>query len=297
MSKNRQTEIATDGREGPRDGLYVMQSLPKNLTSRAGRQRSVLILRGTGLNAWHYYPFLRAFSIQDLLDFRAIYGVSGGAPVFWMHLLGHDGLFREPTTIDYDEHLRRQMNRQGLWNRLLRVVKGRFPYTWTDNLAVLQAFLPEPALTHCLKDLAVPLRVVAHDADRDRLCLIDHTTHPNLPVARLVCAAGAPRSEASTPIWEDAGQSLTISDFDFAPRHVKQQFREHLETQHGDTDLYHVNIMRSGVSGRTHYVRVCLDRWPRIAQKYDLAALFIGLPSGRYYRAFAGGPRLECPPK
>jgi hypothetical protein len=36
------------------------------------RQKTVLILSGTGTNAWHHYGFLKNFSLEDFNQFQAI---------------------------------------------------------------------------------------------------------------------------------------------------------------------------------------------------------------------------------
>src|SRR5262245_48122302 len=83
------------------------------LRSQDSRERSVLVFRGTGVNAWHYYPFLRHFSLQELSQFAAIYGVSGGAAIVWFYTLAQSGLFDEATGLDFDRIIRKTMNERG----------------------------------------------------------------------------------------------------------------------------------------------------------------------------------------
>jgi hypothetical protein len=127
------------------------------------------------------------------------------------------------------------------------------------------------------------LAVVAHDAAADRLLIIDAGTHPDAPMLDILARAGTPQSR-SRGRGGDARQ--VISDFDFAPAHVKRQFQQYLAARHEGRSVFQVNLRRSGVDRRTVFIKACGDRFPRVAQALDLGLLFAGLPNPRYRMTF-----------
>src|SRR5579859_6233049 len=57
----------------------AIDTIAEHTSSPEARANTVLVLSGTGVNMWHYYQFLRQFSLQALSEFSHIYGISGGA--------------------------------------------------------------------------------------------------------------------------------------------------------------------------------------------------------------------------
>lgn len=102
------------------------------LRSGEWRKRSVLVFRGTGLNAWHYYSFLKNFSLSELSEFAAIYGVSGGAAIVWFYVLAQCSLFDDAAGQNFDRIIRSTMNAPGLRARLRRIVRRQLPYNEED---------------------------------------------------------------------------------------------------------------------------------------------------------------------
>jgi len=255
------------------------------LRSRKWRKRSVLVFRGTGLNAWHYYSFLKNFSLSELSEFAAIYGVSGGAAIVWFYVLAQCSLFDDAVGRNFDRIIRSTMNAPGLLARLRRIARRQMPYNDEDISRFLSSLPAESARN--LTFAESPLRnltVVAHDKRNDELLLLDAQTHPNSRVLDVLSQAGTPREldpEAARPRGEP-----TISDFDFAGSAVRDAFQRHLETHRAHLTIYQVNMLRDAVDNGTVFVKLCTDRMPRWSQAMDLVLLFLGLPNSHYRATF-----------
>jgi hypothetical protein len=256
------------------------------LRSRDGRERSVLVFRGTGLNAWHYYSFLKNFSLSELSEFAAIYGVSGGAAIVWFYVLAQRGLFDDAKGTNFDQIIRSTMNASGVRARLQRIVRRQLPYNEEDVGRFLASLPAKEARNLTFAEGVLPnLTVVAHDKLNDRLLLIDAHTHPKANVLDVLSQAGTPRTlHPETARQHD--ESQFISDFDFAGGAVKRAFQRHLETHQAQRCIYQVNMLRDAVENGTVFVKVCADRMPRCSQAMDLALLFLGLPNSHYRTTF-----------
>ena len=256
--------------------------LVSRLRQRAWRERSVIVFRGTGVNAWHYYPFLRNFTLAEFADFAAVYGVSGGAAVVWFHVLALTGLFDDAVHREYDRIIRATMNEHGFLQRVGRLFRRRFPYSAADVARFLAALPAEEARRQTLAE--VPLAnfsIVAHDTAADALLLVNARTHPDARVIDMLARAGTPQGEI-------------VSDFDFAPGHVKRAFAQHLQARHPGCNVYQVNLLRDAVDSRTVFVKACGDRFPRAAQALDFGLLFAGVPNPRYRSAFERSQLLSA---
>jgi hypothetical protein len=266
--------------------------LVARLRSRDWRRRSVIVFRGTGVNAWHYYPFLRNFALDDMADFAAIYGMSGGAAMVWFHVLALTGSFDDAVHREFDRIIRGTMNARGFAARLSRLVHGRFPYEVEDVARFLGALPDEAARRQTLAE--VPLAnfsLVAHDLAADRLVIIDGRTHPHERVIDMLARGGTPQAHSPDPF---AAGSI-VSDFDFAPAHVKRAFQAHLKSCHEGATVYQVNLVREATDRGTVFVKACGDRFPRVGQALDLGLLFAGLPNPRYRSTFERSQPLPAP--
>jgi hypothetical protein len=256
------------------------------LRSRDWRERSVLVFRGTGLNAWHYYSFLKNFSLSELSEFAAIYGVSGGAAIVWFYVLAQRRLFDDAGGRNFDRIIRSTMNAPGLRARLQRIVRRQLPYNEEDIGRFLSSLPAKEARSLTFAESDLPnFTVVAHDKLNDGLLLIDAQTHPKARVLDVLSQAGTPRRLHP----ETAGQheeAQVISDFDFAGGVVKRAFQRHLETHQAQRRVYQVNMLRDAVENGTVFVKVCADRMPQWSQAMDLLLLFLGLPNSHYRTTF-----------
>lgn len=149
------------------------------LRSGEWRKRSVLVFRGTGLNAWHYYSFLKNFSLSELSEFAAIYGVSGGAAIVWFYVLAQCSLFDDAAGRNFDRIIRSTMNAPGLRARLRRIVRRQLPYNEEDIgrfLSSLPASGPSsirPMLKRCVistRRFASCRTWIARRSARNRSC-------------------------------------------------------------------------------------------------------------------------------
>jgi hypothetical protein len=267
------------------DSQFTATDLVARLRMQAWRRQSVIVFRGTGVNAWHYYPFLRNFTLAELGDFAAIYGVSGGAAIVWFHVLALTGLFDDTVYREFDHIIRATMNERGFAARFGRLVHRRFPYS-VDEVYRFLAALPAPeARRQTLSQVALPnFSIVAHDVAADRLLIIDGATHPDAPMIELLARAGTPQSRSQR---QEASAGLEgVSDFDFAPGHVKRDFQQHLLARHAGCNVYQVNLLRDGVDRHTVFIKACGDPFPRVSQALDFGLLFTGLPNPRYRVTF-----------
>ena len=256
------------------------------LRSREWRERSVLVFRGTGLNAWHYHSFLRNFSLSELSEFAAIYGVSGGAAIVWFYVLAQCSLFDDAAGRNFDRIIRSTMNAPGLWVRMLRIARRQLPYNEEDIGRFLSSLPAKEARDLAFAASALPnFTVVAHDQRNDALLLLDAHTHPEARVLDVLTQAGTPRATHPESALQ-RGEAQVISDFDFAGGAVKRAFQRHLESHAANLRIYQVNMLRDGVENGTVFVRVCADRMPRWSQAMDLVLLFLGLPNAHYRTTF-----------
>jgi len=256
------------------------------LRSREWRERSVLVFRGTGLNAWHYYSFLKNFSLSELSEFAAIYGVSGGAAIVWFYVLAQRSLFDDTAGRNFDRIIRSTMNAPGLRARLQRIARRQLPYNEEDIGRFLSSLPAKEARNLTFAASALPnFTVVAHEQRNDELLLLDAHTHPEARMLDVLSQAGTPR-EINPETARERGNAQVISDFDFAGGAVKQAFQRHLELHRANLRIYQVNMLRDAVENGTVFVKVCADRMPRWSQAMDLVLLFLGLPNSHYRTTF-----------
>ena len=257
------------------------------LNSPEWRERSVLVFRGTGLNAWHYYPFLKNFSLAELNQFAAIYGMSGGAAMVWFYNLMQRGFFDEAARTNFDQVIRSTMNAAGFRLRMKRVIRRQLPYNEEDTFRFLSALSLTHARNLTFAESELPgFTVVAHDKRSDRLLLIHEDTHPQANVLSVLSQAGTPRAVDRATTRHPAA-SPAISDFDFASGSVKREFQRHLESRHPQHHIYQINMLRDAVENQMVFLKVCGDRMPRWWQLIDLVSLVLGLPNA-HYRATLG---------
>jgi hypothetical protein len=265
----------------------TMQEYVARLRSREWRQRSVLVFRGTGLNAWHYYSFLKNFSLAELSEFAAIYGVSGGAAIVWFYVLAQCAMFDEASGRDFDRIIRTTMNAPGVWARLRRIVHRKLPYNEEDIGRFLSSLPAREARNLTFADSALRnFTVVAHDKRNDELLLLDAHTHPDSRILDVLSQAGTPRELDHDDGARQPGGTPVVSDFDFAGGSVKRAFQRHLGTHQPHARIYQVNMLRDAVEDGVVYVKVCADRLPRCSQAMDLVLLFLGLPNSHYRTTF-----------
>jgi hypothetical protein len=274
-----------------------MSGMTTGLQSKAVRERAVLVLRGTGLNIWHYQGFLKNFSLQELAEFRAIYGISGGAVALWFYVLGHLGLFDETVVVDFDRLMRSVMNHYNLVTRLWKMATKTHAYQAEDNLRLLLLLTSPKAAHQTLRDFPLPnFSVVAHEQISDSLLLIDAEAYPHFSIPKVLSyvVTTSATTKGIPLVAREPYQGLSISDFDFANTKTKQQFRHFLSTKHSSDRVFQINILRSGSEANTTYVKVSTDRSPRIRQAFDFILFFLGIPNRRYLETYLRSKGSGC---
>jgi hypothetical protein len=258
----------------------------ERLFSRESRQEMVLVIRGTGLNFWHYFPFLHHFTVEDLQEFRAIYAVSGGAAAIWFYCLAQEQLLMVDGTA-YDHLLRQTMNRYRVLPRMWKYLRNQYTYFAEDNLTLIKRMVAPEAMTQTLSQL--PLRnlvIVAHDEQQGQQLLLRHDTHPELEMAEIVSRIGTRSAAWGRKLCARTEyRGLYIADFELAAQDVKKQLHQHLILEHAERAIYQINIFRDGTRGGVRYVKVCRDRFPRLGQLQDFVLLYLGIPNSRYQAA------------
>jgi hypothetical protein len=266
----------------------------KELRSRSGRENAVLVLRGTGLNCWHYYPWLRQFEPEELAEFRAIYGISGGAVVLWFYCMACEGHFDPALVPRFDRLMRRLMNRYDPVQRVRRMLSGSYPYDMEDGYRILTRLVSPKALEQTFHDFSLRnFSVVGYDERSERLLLLNAETAPQFALSRVLSYVVTTSIAWGRPFCARPEYHGTLlADYEFACPQIKQQFRDHLRTQHAENRIYQINIMRNRDDGNMRFVKVCADSFPKMGQAYDFLLFFLGIANSRYYQAFARGSPL-----
>jgi hypothetical protein len=256
------------------------------------RQKTVLILSGTGTNAWHHYGFLKNFSLEDFNQFQAILGISGGACVFFVRIMEELGYFGDEGIKKYDSVWRRRLNRYGLVEKLLRARRGNYLFHTRDlHLAMRELFGQGMDLTFA--DFPVRnFKCVTHreDAGGDGigdLYIADRTNSGPLPVGEVAASGGFPRRIGKMNLCEsELVHGISISDFDFAPREIKSRFKDYLRESFADSQIVYLSLFKSGQKGNVHWIRTGRDRFPRMSQILDAALMATGIPNPRHEKVY-----------
>ena len=257
------------------------------LGSSEVRKASILVLGGTGISMWTYYPFLRHFSLSELAEFSAIYGISGGAACLWYYGLQQIGLFEDTHIVDYEPAIR-TLNNGTVCGRLWGLMRNSYIYE-TQRLADGIEKLASPKGRH-LTFSEFPLAnftAAAHDYINHRLILLNRTATPTLSMGDAMASVSAPRvlfgRRFSRPI---RFAKFGISDLDFAGAALRGQFKALVKAE--DRPIYWLNIYFSADKDHVTYVKLSRDRWPRAGQLYDMLMFFCGIPNTRLYSASVG---------
>lgn len=251
------------------------------------RQKTVLILSGTGTNPWHHYGFLKNFSLEDFNQFQAILGISGGACVFFARVMEELGYFGDEGIKKYDSLWRKRLNRYGLVEKVLRARRGEYLFHTSDlHLAMRELFGQGMELTFA--DFPVRnFKCITHREDAGgglgELYIADRTNSGPLAVGEVAASGGFPRRVGKLNLCEAepvAGSS--ISDFDFAPRELKSRLKSYLRENFAESQLVYLSLFKSGQKGKVHWVRTGSDRFPLVGQMLDAALMAMGIPNPRH---------------
>jgi hypothetical protein len=256
------------------------------LQSEETRRRTILWLRGTGLNAWPYYGFLEKFSIDQLGQFERIVCVSGGAAVLWLYVLSLTGHFNTTKVNQFDRILRRVMNRDGIVRRASRVLCLESPYTASQYLTFLRELVDREVSGWTWNQFPLRnFRVLTRKDSHSYREFGELDADGALPLAPLIAIGGTP------PTGQDIrniGVPGVYSDFEYAPAAVRRAYKKNLIATYPrqQTLILNTRLQLPNGAGNCSYVRLSTDRWPRLMQYVDYIFLFLGLPNDRYRSAF-----------
>lgn len=261
------------------------EDLLEELGQKDHRRLAVLVFRGTGFNIWHYLPFLRNFSLQELSEFRALYAISGASLLLWLYCLMERGMITGSVASEYDEVMRRSP-RYGLLRRTARILRGRYPYSAEEFMRVLRGLAPAHACDETLGQLPLErLNFVAQDESRKQLLVLNAECFPSFSVGEVISRVVTWSSIFGRPFcYRTPYHGMLIADFDFADVRVKNQFREYLRNKHPGAPIYQINLFRTIERKPDRFVRICYDRFPRLWQVIDFGSFYFGIPNARYSR-------------
>lgn len=250
------------------------------------RQKSVLLLDGTGVSMWHYLAFLRQFSLQDLSEFAGIYGISGGAASSFIYGLSFTPLFDETRLDEYDQHLR-AINKRSLPLRCWKLLSNDWIYDTQDLADSVVAFTSPEARNLTFREF--PLQnytVVGFDDVNSRPILVNSSTHPEVRMVDALASVSLPRRafgrRLCRPIPFDG---FGICDLAFTGTAARQKVMADISGRHNGCRLYVCNLFRHKSSGQVRYLKFGRDRLPGLSQYRDLLLFFLNLPNPRLFDA------------
>lgn len=248
------------------------------------RQHTVLIVSGTGTNAWHPYGFLRRFSLQELRELKAVFGISGGSCTYYARIMEALGLFSDERIALFDGIWRRHLNRKGLPGKIISPITGQ-PLFFTQDLHRAMDELFGRATDIQFKDPAFSnFHCVLHRLDLDDLFIADAASTPDLSVAYVSASGGFPRKVGKLNLCAGApGEYRHFSDHDFAPLSVKSKFRTLLQSSYPDCHLVYLNQRKSGSKENLHWIKTGEEQFPLLGQLMDAFCMAVGIPNGRHY--------------
>jgi hypothetical protein len=262
-----------------------MATIIPELQDASHRRNSVLMLYGTGVSMWQYYPFLRQFTLSQLETFDHIYGISGGAACLWYYVLSHIGLFHEDKINTFDSELR-SLNEISLVRRIGRLIGNKYVYETSELARGIERFASPEARRLRFADFPLSnFTAIGFDYVKGAPVYLNRVSYPDLAMGDAMSALSFPRiafgRKLCRPI-EFAG--LSISDFDFAPASIREETLERLKNEHATKKIYIANVFYSRQSPRAQYLKCGHDSCPRTGQLIDLILLLLNVRNPRLYR-------------
>lgn len=257
----------------------------QKLKSTQERQRSVLVLNGTGVNFWHYRALLSHFTLAQLCEFSAIYSISGAGGGLMFYVLEQMGELQSKRMRRVDFYLRKNLNHRGLGQRIYSLFKKDFVYATSDLRRFAQDLISADAAKMAYQDF--PLKnfsMLAHDEEKNQLLML-RPEKDLRPMLDLFCSAGLPRRIGNRPFCQGL-PGLFVSDYDFAGITVKKEFQRHLKEKHADQHIYHLNIYFSAGKQGASYVKASRARYPRFEQFTDFLLAFLNIPNSNPARTY-----------
>lgn len=262
------------------DRILNPECLAQQLTSAESRADSLLVFGGTGVNLWVYYPFLRQFSLDQLSEFRGIYGISGGASCVWYYVLEQMGLFDSASIANYESALR-TLNRGSVFSRLWGLIRNTYIYQ-TRYLAdgIEQLACPTARRLKFSEFALKNFYAVAYDFINNSLLLLNNSTSPMLQMGDAMASLAAPERIGGRRFGKPLSfDGFGITDIDFANSDIRNEFKHILKAQ--QAKVFWLNVAFSSTKNEFTYVKVPTNRWPRVTQLTDLLMFFGNIPNKR----------------
>ena len=266
---------------GPAGRLIIPE-----LQEKVRREKSVLIFYGTGVSIWHYYPFLQQFSLRQLQDFRAIYGISGGAVCLWFYVFSLVGLFDDRRISMFDVEIR-SLNDEALLHRLSKFIANQYVYDPTRLIHRIESFACPKARTIQFSEYPLSnFTAIGYDDINSRPIFLNAESHPRLPMVDAMASLSLPSNIFGRKLCKPiAYGGFSISDIDFAGRNVRRAVVSDLKRKHTQDDIYICNIFFGKRDGNTTYIDCGHDRFPRLGQIFDLTLFLLNIQNRRIERA------------
>jgi hypothetical protein len=271
---------------------FTQEKLKKiGILTSEERRNTVLLLAGTGLNFWIYYPILKNFSIAELNEFEAVYTISGGSIMTWVYSLSHqEGGFRRHLIDHFDNLFRSHMNEGSVGRRVFKLFKGKSIYSSAKLRRFMTSFVSPRGAQQSFREFDMQnLHIVGHDIAGGTYRVFSRETTPDENVASVVASVVTPQKLLNRPFTRAMKGYESLSDFDFAPSHVRSRFFKDLHERYPDKRIVVLNIMKNEVKGKFELVRIPAQKFPRIAQIQDLARVFFDISNPAMGREFRLG--------
>jgi hypothetical protein len=266
--------------------MRTIMPFVNSLDEEEVRRGTVLWLRGTGINAWHYYGFLQQFSLEQLGQFRRIICVSGGAAVFWIYVLSLGGHFDERIVDHYDEILRCVMNRGSILCRAGRILSFRSPYLASQQLALLAELVSKESFEWTLSQFPLRnFRVLVARGNTGYREFGEGDADGALQVASVIAIGGTPSTGQNLQI---SGIEADCFDFEYATAKYRKAYQRELIARFPEERklILNTELQVLDAGGNCLYLCVSPDKYPGLMRGLDSARLLLNLPSGRYRKVF-----------
>jgi hypothetical protein len=232
--------------------------------------RPVIVLYGSGINFWQYYPYLHQLPLKLLAHCSSIYGISGGAACIWYRVLAEIGHLAPERIKNYDEALR-LLNHGSTCARFGRFFRNAYVYDAQELAENTATFTTAAARNMPLAEF--PLRnfcAVSYDPLNDRVVFVRAADHPTIRMGDLIASVTLPRFWGKRRLCLGIPfDGMSLSDLDFAPRPLRRAATAAIKNAHPGEPVFILNLFKGTRQGEIRYVNCSLFRFPRLRQIWD----------------------------
>jgi len=251
------------------------------------RKNTVLIFGATGINFWYYYPLVRQFSLEELKEFKAVYGISGGAASYWLYCLARRNHSYEDRVSQFDILMRQKLNRYGIIKKLGRLIKNEYIYSGSDLLSLMSEFVSPEAMEYTFHDFEMEnYHVLGHDFHSNQLIVFSRENTPGIPIAHAIAGSVFPRRIGNKMFCRGTEEYPYISDIEFADKKLKRNFFNSINEHYRGNNIFYFNLYKTEKKDNINKIKVPRTRYPNKEQITDLLLAFFNLPNSRYKKVF-----------